>query len=73
MDVDDEEVHFVAIHAYGRPHKHSISNIVWTLQHGREVESSALSKFQPETTLDDPQNVKEQFQNYQNFERFPTL
>ena len=37
--------------------KKSISHIVRTPWHVREVENYALSKFQPPTTLGDPQNV----------------
>ena len=42
----------------GIPRRKSISLIVRALWRVREVESYALSKFQPPTTLGDPQNVK---------------
>ena len=44
---------FVEIHR-----KNSISLIVWTPRRVQEVESYALSKFQPPTTLGDSQKIE---------------
>ena len=47
--------------------KKSILHIVRALWRVREVESYALSKFQPPTTLGDPQNVKKTIQKKFDF------